>query len=179
MALKLDPLRLAELKMAMADFEPFVARHNKGVWRYLRLIGCTPDEADDLTQDTFIAIFRSGMRDMGDAAAAAYLRTTARRLFVDLRRRENRLPANADLDAAEAVWAGAAPDDSGEAQLSALRDCLQRLAPRAQEALRLFYGSEAGRRDVGLKLGITEDGVRNLLARARATLRECLEARLA
>lgn len=56
---------------------------------------------------------------------------------------------------------------------------MRELAPRAQEALRLFYGSEAGRRDVGQKLGITEDGVRNLLSRARANLRECLEARLA
>ena len=66
MALKLDPLRLAELKMAMADFEPFVARHNKGVWRYLRLIG--GDAVGMSTVPEVIAANHAGMHVLGLSA---------------------------------------------------------------------------------------------------------------
>ncbi len=179
MALRTEHLSMADPKLQprVADFAPLVAFHQKGLWRFLRLLGCTPDEADDLTQDVFVAAFRAGIRDLGDAAIAAYLRTSGRRAFVELRTRQSRVAETADLDAAEAVWAGAAPDDSGEEQLEALRDCISQLAPRAQEAIALFYGADAARRDVARQLGIGEDGARNLLARARATLRECLEAR--
>lgn len=48
------------MKAAMADRQAdmagLVRAHQAGVWRYLRFLGCHPDEADDLTQETFLAL---------------------------------------------------------------------------------------------------------------------------
>ena len=38
--------------------EELARRHQAGVWRYLRLLGCAPDLADDLVQETFLQVLR-------------------------------------------------------------------------------------------------------------------------
>ena len=36
-----------------------IERHQRGVWRYLRMLGCDSSTADDLTQETFLQVHRS------------------------------------------------------------------------------------------------------------------------
>ena len=45
--------------------EALVRRHQVGVWRYLRFLGCPPELADDLAQDTFLALMRHPPEDRG------------------------------------------------------------------------------------------------------------------
>src|SRR5947209_1257818 len=56
-----DPVRLIETYQA-------------GVWRYLRAMGCEASLADDLTQETFLAILQRPFNDINPAATNAYLR---------------------------------------------------------------------------------------------------------
>jgi RNA polymerase sigma-70 factor (ECF subfamily) len=74
-------------------FDParLVERHQSGVWRYLRALGCDPVLAEDLTQDTFLAVLRQPFEEYSEAATAAYLRRTARNLYVNSHRRAGKV----------------------------------------------------------------------------------------
>ncbi len=54
------------------DAAAFIAKHQEGVWRYLRAIGCDSNLADDLTQETFLAVLRRPFEWVNDAASAGY-----------------------------------------------------------------------------------------------------------
>ncbi|MCU0728298.1 MAG: RNA polymerase sigma factor [Planctomycetes bacterium] len=164
----LDEARLAGL----------VRAHQAALWRYLRYLGCQPAEADDLVQETFLRVWRHPFTDQGPAAAAGYLRTVARNLFLDATRRAKVRPAFVDLSAAEAAWAVYEREDGGEGYRGALRTCLGLLAERARRALALFYGEDRSREAVAANLGLSADGVKTLLRRSRETLRECIERKL-
>lgn len=165
-----------------ADTGPaeFVKRHQRGVWRYLRMLGCDPATADDLTQETFLKVLRKeSFVELNDAATASYLRRTAHNLMVSMLRRSGKVRATdsiATLDESWDRWAGA--DLSGDVSVDALRECLQRLTERARTALKLRYTEDASRTSIGEALGITEHGARNLMQRAKQQLRDCVQVKL-
>lgn len=150
-----------------------VQTHQAGVWRYLRMLGATAELADDLTQEAFLQLLRGPFTAQGDAATAAWLRTVARNLYI----KAHRHPpfAAAELDAIASAWQEFAADDAGERSLAALRSCLDRLDGRAREAVRLHYELRRSRDQIGAALAIGADGVKSLLRRTRALLRDCIE----
>jgi RNA polymerase sigma-70 factor, ECF subfamily len=160
------------------NIEVLVEQHQAGVWRYLRLIGCDDATADDLTQETFLALYRISFEDRGSVSTAAFLRRKARYLYLDrvrrrVRRREVRL-----VDAADTVWAEIAAGDDGVAYRAALEECLDTLASRSRQAIDLRYEQKRSRDEMAKTLGLGVNGVKTLLQRVRATLRECVEKRI-
>ncbi len=162
------------------DATTIVLRHQKGVWRYLRMLGCDASTADDLTQETFLKVLgRDTFVYHNEAATSAYLRRTAHNLMVSMVRKTSRVQLSESaemLDDTWCRWAGA--DLSGDLAVDALRECLQHLTQRARQALRLRYAEEASRVAIGESLGISEHGARNLMQRAKKQLRSCVESRL-
>ena len=117
-----------ETKAAMVDRQAemavLVRSHQASVWRYLRYLGCCAAEADDLTQDTFLAVFRDGFEDRCPRQTAAYLRTVARNRLLAVRRSRKKT-VEIDLEAAEAVWVEAVGSAGMDDYLVALEDCLE------------------------------------------------------
>lgn len=162
------------------DLTRLVRDHQAGVWRYLRYLGADPPEADDLTQETFLALARSGFVEQTTAQTNVYLRTTARRQLLMLRRTQRRRINTVDLDAADAVWGQAFEDaNPWEDHLEAARGCVEKLDGRAKRAIDLAYRQGEGREAMAEKLAMKPDGVKTLLRRTRAKLRECIEKTLA
>lgn len=164
-----------EPRTQLADL---VQQHQAGVWRYLRFLGADPPEADDLTQETFLAVARMAFEERCTRQTAAYLRTVAGNQLRMLRRRQSRQCNCVSLEAAEAVWAAAARDDGLEPYLDALRECLAGIDGRAREAIDLQYRDNASREQIAERLEITPEGIKTLLRRTRQVLRECVERRL-
>ncbi|MEQ8847926.1 sigma-70 family RNA polymerase sigma factor [Botrimarina sp.] len=158
-----------------------VRDHQAEVWRYLRFLGAEPHEADDLTQETFLAVARAAFAETSDAQTRAYLRTVARRGLLMLRRKESRRVREVDLEAAEAVWGEALGRSAGDwgDHLDAARGCVERLEGRAAQAIDLQYKQSESRDAIAARLGMTTDGVKTLLRRTRAKLRVCIEQTLA
>lgn len=150
--------------------------HQSDTWRYLRLLGCDESRADDLTQETFLYVLRHGLVEHSRAATASYLRRAARNLLLNVLRREKRHVPLEDWDEADRAWQDLTSED-GEARLSALRRCMEKLAERARSAVRLRYGDGLGEAEVAARLGTSEEAIKALLKRARATLRACVERR--
>jgi RNA polymerase sigma-70 factor (ECF subfamily) len=161
-----------------ADLVELARRHRLGIWRYLRFLGCDDAAADDLTQETFLAVTRRQPRDLGHAATNGYLRKTAQNLFLAWSRKHRRQPLVEDLELVESVWREFAGEDEGDAYIEALRGCVNELNGKAQAAIDLHYRDGASREKIAQQLEMTPDGVKTLLRRTRAALRTCVERKV-
>lgn len=159
------------------EFLSLVAEHQATVWRYLRMLGCEPNMTDDLTQDTFLAVYERPFDNRGRAAAAKYLRTVARNLFLKSLRGKNEL-LTGSLEEAEAAWGDLVPNESSEDWIDALRTCIEKLELRARRAIQLRYHENQGIDQITKALDTSDDGVKSLLVRAKKSLRLCVEKRV-
>lgn len=166
--------------MPNTGFDParLIESHQAGVWRYLRALGCDASLADDLTQETFLAVMRQPFQEISPAATAVYLRRTAYHLFVSHHRQARRQTTTAEIEEIDQTWTRWAGEDQGETLLSALRECLHELGSRARMALELRFQDRQSRANIAAALQITEDGAKNLMQRAKQTLRTCVEKKL-
>lgn len=156
--------------------ERLVRRHQAGLWRYLRALGADPQAADEIAQEVFLVAWHRQAAGLDDPAASAFLRRTARFLWLRRRRDESRRSLR-EAAAVEELWTRQCAADAGEGYLAHLRACLEELQERTRSALTLFYGDGLERVAVARELGMKESGVKTLLQRARAALRECIERR--
>ena len=143
------------------------------VWRLaFHLVG--PDEADDVTQDTFVRAWRALPAFRGDSSARTWLLSIARRACADAVRknvRRRRLTARIEQQAATAPSAGATDDASGAHAVSALVDDLprdQRVAFVLTQVVGCSYAEAA--EACGVPIGT----IRSRVARAREQLLETL-----
>jgi RNA polymerase sigma-70 factor, ECF subfamily len=162
------------------DATNLIAEHQSGVWRYLRSIGCDHTLADDLTQETFIAVIRRPFVQVSPAATSSYLRRVAYHLLISYRRRQKKVSTTSELSMLDSQWMRWAGDsrEGGDDVYDALVDCFERLTERAQLSLRMRFADDASREAIAEQLGITEHGAKNLMQRAKAQLKLCLDGKI-
>lgn len=157
----------------------FVQRHQRGLQRWLRALGCESGRAEEHCQDALLAALHHGIDARAPAAASAWLRTTARNLFWMRLRHERRQPPVLPLDDVEAAWRAVGGDrDGGDAAPAALRDCLDAADARDRELLEARYRDGRSRAAMAASLGIGEAGVKQALRRARMRVQRCVEGKL-
>lgn len=161
-------------------FDParLIEAHQVGVWRYLRMLGAEPSLADDLTQETFLAILQRPFDDYNPAATATYLRRVAHNQFITFKRRRGREVAVENIEVFQLLWERWAGQDNGDAAVDALRDCLHGLSDRARLALEMRFRERSSRAEIAAALELTEHGAKNLMQRAKQKLRSCIETKL-
>jgi RNA polymerase sigma-70 factor, ECF subfamily len=161
------------------DLSKLVQAHQAGVWRYVRFLGAERAEADDITQETFLAIARAAFVERDERQTAGYLRVVARNQLLALRRKQRREINTVELEAPDSIWAAAAgPDGNLTGYLDALRECVAGLEGRSRQAIDLHYRDGAGREAIAAALDMKPDGVKTLLRRTRQALRECIERKI-
>ncbi len=156
-----------------------LAPQARSLWRYLRMHGASPTEADDLAQEAFVVALQKGALDLEPAARWTFLQRTARFLFLRLRKAGR---SGAQLaDAVDELWSRDCGADDAEALLDAVRACVEQLDGRARTAVEMSYGFdqiEQSRAAIATALGMQENGVKTLLQRVRKVLRACIDRRL-
>ena len=169
----------AQMQQAVG-FNParLIQTYQTGVWRYLRAMGCESALAEDLTQETFLAVMQRPFNDVSPAATSAYLRKTALNMLISHQRRVGRVRAVENIEQLDQTWMRWAGDDDGETVLLHLRDCLARLTERARLALEMRFRGENSRADIAAALEITEHGAKNLMQRAKQQLRDCIQSKI-
>ena len=155
--------------------EALAARHRAAVWRYLRVLGADAATADDLAQEALLVVLqRSGFDASEPRAVFAFLRTTARHLWLKSRRRR---VAEREVEEADRVWDARCGDGDGQEYVDALRQCVASLPERSRALLASTYGEQCGRADSARAFGLTRDGIKSALRRLRAFLHDCIERR--
>ena len=156
-----------------------VQEHERLVRAYLRSLGCPEDRVDDLAQETFLRLFARPAEGLERPALRAYLRTTARNLFLgSLRREAPGRPLATELAPVDRAWHEYERGDGGSTYLEALRGCLETLPVRTRDVLRMRYGSGTSRDAIAAQTRLTVGGVKSLILRGKERLRDCIERKL-
>lgn len=163
-----------------ADATTFVVRHQFGLQRWLRALGCPPEQAEEHCQDALLAALHEGVHERPSGIAAAWLKTAARNLFWMQLRRDRRRPPVTAIDEVETVWQAVLGDrDGGDLALEALRSCLAAADARDRALLERRYRDDETRQAIAGALGLGVAGVKQALRRARGRLQQCIESKLA
>ncbi len=147
---------------------------------YFRRSGFAPADADDLTQEAFIRVFRSlGGFDAGRGAFSTWVGAIARNVA---RKRWARRadPSDLDPELAEEMLAATdnpAADSEQREQLDALARCVGELPEEPARLVRLRYVQGLTTRGLAAATGLPEATVRLRLAQAVEALTRCMKAK--
>lgn len=152
-------------------------KHQSIVKAYiLSMLPSLPD-AEDVLQETFLTVSaKCGSFEPG-TNFIAWACTIARFKVLEARRRLNDPRALTD-EAIEALAEDVPEPLFFEEQIDAMRNCLERLAPRARQIVWLRYHGGLSCEDVGRQVGWGAAAVRVALAKARNVLRTCVDFQL-
>lgn len=151
--------------------------------RYQRLVRSVihralgPDgEAEDLTQEVFLALLRGAKNIREAAALRGYLRGSALRIAAQELRRRRRLRGREELSASGVLPEAEAParDAVEREALAALLRVFSKLKPRQREAFLLRSLHRLGWQEIAAELSISESTAKRDVVSVRVALRRSL-----
>jgi RNA polymerase sigma factor (sigma-70 family) len=151
-----------------------VAAALASVRRYLRFLGCPPDEIGDLAHDALLAGLA---RWRPELLPVPWLLATARNLLRAHLRAQRRRRELADVARLDAAFHEQGGDDAAAALARAVEQCVAALPARSRTVLAMRYGEDVPRDVIAARVGLSAEGVKSLLARVRAALAECVRRR--
>ncbi|GAB2659290.1 hypothetical protein GCM10027068_44170 [Prescottella soli] len=165
-------------KAAMPSWDELVREHGDRVYRLAYRLSGNAQDAEDLTQDTFIRVFRS-LQNYQPGTFEGWLHRITTNLFLDMVRRRNRIRMEALPEDYDRV-----PSDSPnpeqiyhDARLAPdLQSALDSLAPEFRAAVVLCDIEGLSYEEIGATLGVKLGTVRSRIHRGRQALREHLAA---
>jgi RNA polymerase sigma factor (sigma-70 family) len=160
-------------------WEQVVREHSARVYRLAYRLSGNAQDAEDLTQDTFIRVFRS-LADYTPGTFEGWLHRITTNLFLDMVRRRQRIRFDALPDDAERL-PGTSPspeqlyvDTHLDPQVQAALDAL---SPEFRAAVVLCDIEGLSYEEIAATLGIKVGTVRSRIHRGRVMLREALAHR--
>lgn len=146
-------------------FEELFARYREPLYGFFRRRLESKERADDLTQETFLAVIRATSRYQPRALVRTYLYSIALKLLAVERRRDRRTDPTPPPDAV-----GGALENS-----LWVRQALEKLDAQEREILMLREYEQLSYSEVADLLRIPVNTVRSRLFRARMSLKDHLE----
>jgi len=135
-----------------------------------------PDVADELTQDVFVAAWRSATRfEPARGSLGGWLMGIARHKVTDELRRRQRAVAGTEKLVALTDRNEAAPDVDSLAQRLLVADGLRRLRPEVREVVELAFYSDLTHEQIAQTTGRPLGTVKSQIRRSLASLRRHLE----
>ncbi|MEY9935516.1 RNA polymerase sigma-70 factor (ECF subfamily) [Catenulispora sp. GP43] len=171
-----DRADVDSLALAARDGDPdaverFIQATTLDVRRYVARLSGSPQDADDLTQDTYLRVLRALPAFQGRSSAQTWVRSIARRTVVDRIRWVSARPRVADTD----DWQGAAeraqPDGlPGFDEGVVLAELLAALPEERRTAFVLTAVVGLPYEEAATVIGAPIGTVRSRVSRARSTL---------
>lgn len=160
------------------DAEAFTAlyrRRQGGVYRFALHMSGSAVVADDVTQETFLALLRDGRTfDPSRAPLGAYLAGIARKQVLKVLAKDRGHKPDDALEHQISAWEDALGDLLRRESIDAVRRAVLQLPARYREAVVLCDLEEMSYADAALALGVPVGTVRSRLNRGRRLLVECL-----
>jgi RNA polymerase sigma-70 factor (ECF subfamily) len=155
-----------------ARFAELVARQSRFVFQVAWAVLRNRQDADDVAQETFLKLYRSGAWERMEDERA-FLARTAWRLAVDRRHRPGETAPAVETRSGEADPEQAAIAADWNAAVERLIDALPE---ELRQPLVLSAIEELSSREIAMSMGISEGTVRTRIMRARQILRQKLAA---
>jgi RNA polymerase sigma-70 factor (ECF subfamily) len=160
-------------------FEQLVRRHEKKVFRLLLRMMGNREEAEDVSQETFLSLHRHGHRFRGDARFSTFVYRVASNAALNRRRTLGRNRARIQKLAVRQAAGDDLPqgprdpeDATGGAEISGVvREALESLKPSLRLPVLLYDIEGLAYGEIAEVLGIAEGTVKSRIHRARQALR--------
>ncbi len=159
-------------------FGRLVDRHQASVFRLARLLARTPEQAEDILQQTFLSAWTGVRRFRGESSVRTWLLTITRNAALTQRSRAVREPVDprpietiAELGV-RAGWGGPTPEDVAiqNEQQHHLSAAFARLADADREIITLRDLEDLPGDETALLLGLSLPAMKSRLHRARLSL---------
>jgi len=159
-------------------FEHFAPR----IKGFMLKAGCSADEADEIAQNTLIAVWRNaGQFDPDSTGAAAWIFTIARNLRIDSLRRTAR---TSRIDVGVELADMADPTEPADLMISRVEDAsrvktaVARLPPEQSSVIRLSFIEDRPHPEIASLLGIPLGTVKSRIRLAMNRLKDLLDEEL-
>jgi len=162
-----------------AEFRTVFEDQRQPLFRFLYRLTHNASDAEDLLQETFLAVWRKRDQFEGRGSVGGYLRSTAWRIYLNARERDERRAALAPKAAPDAEMPDEADpvletSESAGFLLQRVRDELGRLPDGAREAFVLFRYEGLSCAEISALTGAPLKTVESRVARATRQLAERL-----
>lgn len=173
-----------------AAWEELVQRYHRRIYNICYRFAGSADDAEDLTQDVFIKMYRTlTSYDIERGAFVTWVTTITRNLLVDHFRKTKQERVTDSLDAAPSEHedalpltdrladAGPTPDSQAQSQQvgEAVHRALQKLSPDLREAVILRDLQDLDYKEIATVLKVPEGTVKSRINRGRAELARLLQ----
>jgi RNA polymerase sigma-70 factor (ECF subfamily) len=171
-------------------WEEIVQRYNRRIYNICYRFAGSADDAQDLTQEVFIKMYRTlSSYDLEKGAFMTWVTTVTRNLLVDhfRKRKQDRMTDSLDASATEHEDSmplseqiqdkGVAPDVRVQTQQTGhmVHQALQKLSPDLREAVVLRDLQDMDYREIATVLKVPEGTVKSRINRGRAELARLLQ----
>lgn len=160
-----------------AAFAELFARYERRIYAFVYRMMGNPDDAFDLTQETFLKAFRALDRTDAELNVNAWLHRIASNACMDVLRRRQRLRW-LPWDGARHERASSQREDDPEGTLlgdetqRAVARVLQAMSPRNRQAMILREYEGLSCEDIGEIMGVSRSAVKSILFRGREEFRK-------
>ena len=160
-------------------WQELVRDHSTRVYRLAYRLTGNREDAEDLTQDVFVKVFKS-IHTFQPGTLEGWLHRITTNLFLDQARRRQRIRMDALSAAPEAVWGSSSGPEELHADLELDGDvaaALNALKPEQRVAVVLCDIEGLSYEEIAAVLDVKLGTVRSRIARGRAALRDALAHR--
>lgn len=157
-------------------FRRLTERHLPAVVAIARRMLRDDAEAEDVAQETFLRLWRSGASlEIGTLGVRPWLRRVVMNLCIDRMRGRSRISVVDEVPEVPQAPSQLTGIERAETQRR-VDEALKKLPERQRQALVLFHFEGMSQVEVGQAMGVTDEAVESLLARARRQLKSALQS---
>ena len=157
-------------------FEELILHHQGLVYHFLFHFMGNADDAADITQETFINVYRKLSQYNQSQPFTSWLMTIARNLAISHHRKHSATPIDPEIlaNVIKDFVAGPEVEIVTREDCQELRNALQRLPDQLREVLVMRYLLDIPLQQIAEMLGIPEGTAKSRIFKARQDLREIL-----
>jgi len=155
------------------DYEQIVALHHESLYRFAFSLAGNPDDAAELTQETYIRLLTKGGQLRDQSRVKNWLFTTQYRIFLGWKRHENRFQ-HIEVSSLEDALPAISPDFADEMDSETVMGAALDLEEHFRAPLVLYYLQCLTYREIAEVLDLPIGTVMSRLARGKDILRQRL-----
>lgn len=159
------------------DYEHIVAAYHEHLYRFAFSLAGNPDDASELTQETFCRLLSKGSQLRDASKVKTWLFTTLYRVFLGWKRHENRFP-HFDICSVQEQLPALTPESADAADSETVMDEALAIEEHYRAPLVLYYLQGLSYREIAQTLDLPIGTVMSRLSRGKDLIRRRLAIRL-